>query len=108
MIWDKNKKKLEEKLSKWDDTLKEYGLKVNDEKTAVMKMTREDKMAETKIKFRGHYLKEVEKFVYLGNEINREAKIKKKKYAQEYKTLPNAINISKVYYEMKICLQNIF
>ena len=39
-----------------DDALKEYALKINKEKTVVMKVIRE-KSAETKIKFRGHYVK---------------------------------------------------
>ena len=35
------------------------------------------KAAETKIKFRGHYFKQVEEFVYLGSDINKEGRIKK-------------------------------
>ena len=57
-------------------TLKEYGLKINEEKTVVIKVTRE-KSAETKITFRGHYLKQVDEFVHLGNYINKEGRIQK-------------------------------
>ena len=41
-----------------------------------MKVTRE-KSAETKIKFRGHYLKQLEESVYLRSDINKEGRIKK-------------------------------
>ena len=69
------KKLIEKRLSKWDYALKEYGLKMNEEKIIVMKVTREN--SETKIRFRGHYLKKVEEFVYLGNFIIEEVKIQK-------------------------------
>ena len=35
------------------------------------------KSAEIKIEFRGYYLKQVEEFVYLGSDINKEGRIKK-------------------------------
>ena len=43
--------------------LKEYGFKINEEKTILMKITRK-KSAETKIKFGGPHYKQVEEIVY--------------------------------------------
>ena len=53
-------------------TLKEYGLKINDEKRIVMRIKEKNGGYQW-----GHYLTEVEEFVYIDSEINREAKIKK-------------------------------
>ena len=33
--------------------------------------------AKTKVKFRGYYFKQVEEFVYLGSDINKEGRIQK-------------------------------
>jgi hypothetical protein len=74
MIWRNNIKDLEDKVNEWSNTSKEFGLKINLDKTVMLKISR-NQTKET-MKLDGNDIKEVDTFTYLGkngkiqNEIN--------------------------------------
>jgi hypothetical protein len=73
MIWGNNIKDLEDKVNEWCNISKEFGLKINLNKTVMLKICR-NQTKET-MKLDGNDIKEVDTFTYLGSCINKNGKI---------------------------------
>jgi hypothetical protein len=71
LIWGKDKKEIEEKLNQWNLIIKECGLRMNMDKTATMIISR-NLDTNVRIKVNDTTVKEVDKFIHVGSEINSE------------------------------------
>jgi hypothetical protein len=73
MIWGNKIKVLEDKVNEWNNVSMEFGLKINLDKTVMLKISR-NQTRET-MKLDGKDIKEVHTFIYLGSSINKNGKI---------------------------------
>jgi hypothetical protein len=73
MIWGNKIKVLENKVNEWNNISKDFGLKINLDKTVMLKISR-NKTRET-MKLDWKDIKEVDTFTYLGSNINKNGKI---------------------------------
>ena len=70
-MWSDNKKELEEAVARWDQVLTEAGLKMNAEKTEVMKVCRGEE-GDILVDIGGKRLKNVKEVKYLGSVFSSE------------------------------------
>jgi hypothetical protein len=69
LIWGNKIKVLEDKVNDWNNISKEFGLKINLDKTVMLKISRNQTRGTMKLD--GKDIKEVDTFIYLGSSMNK-------------------------------------
>jgi hypothetical protein len=73
MIWGKKIKVLENKVNEWNNISKDFDLKINLDKTVMLKISRNQTRETMKLDWKD--MKEVDTFIHLGSNINKNGKI---------------------------------
>ena len=75
MVWGEDAQDVQEKIDRWDEVTRKYGLRMSREKSEAMVMSRDKKARNVNIRLGGEALDVKEEFRYLGSIVTNEARM---------------------------------